>query len=306
MSKYSFLLPAYKPSFLDEALARIVSQTFEDFTVIVSDDYSPDDIESIVKRYKDSRISYRRNPANIGAENLVDHWNLLLESSDAEYVIIASDDDIYSSKFLEEIDELAVKYPDADILMARANTIDNSEQQISAGDDKQAEFLSFKEFIDNLLDTRKVHCVGNYVFKRNALKEIGGFVKFPLAWKSDTATAIALASHGVPCTSGTLFSFRLSGESITSMPRGTEKYDRLKLLATEQFFDVIKGIKSQISPQNTVFFKRRLCGEMQSYYWTLGFSEFLGLYWRMITRNRFASIRNAASFIVNWFVAKKR
>ena len=38
MIKYTFLLPAYKPDFFEEALRSIKSQTFKDFNVLVSDD----------------------------------------------------------------------------------------------------------------------------------------------------------------------------------------------------------------------------------------------------------------------------
>ena len=47
MAKYSFLLPAYKPDFLEVALRSIKSQTFSDFKVLVSDDCSPHDLKSI-------------------------------------------------------------------------------------------------------------------------------------------------------------------------------------------------------------------------------------------------------------------
>ena len=37
-TKYTFLLPAYKPDFFEVALRSIKSQTFKDFNVLVSDD----------------------------------------------------------------------------------------------------------------------------------------------------------------------------------------------------------------------------------------------------------------------------
>ena len=47
MVKYTFLLPAYKPDFLEVALRSIKSQTLKDFNVLVSDDCSPHDLKSI-------------------------------------------------------------------------------------------------------------------------------------------------------------------------------------------------------------------------------------------------------------------
>lgn len=50
MTKYTFLLPAYKPDFFEVALRSIKSQTYSDFKVLVSDDCSPHDLKSIYKR----------------------------------------------------------------------------------------------------------------------------------------------------------------------------------------------------------------------------------------------------------------
>ena len=47
MVKYTFLLPAFKPDFLEVALRSIKLQTLKDFKVLVSDDCSPHDLKSI-------------------------------------------------------------------------------------------------------------------------------------------------------------------------------------------------------------------------------------------------------------------
>lgn len=98
--KYSFLLPAFKSRFLKQAIESIISQTFFDFELIVSDDNSPENLKSIVDEFDDKRIVYRRNEKNIGAERMVDHWNLLLSVAKGDYVIMAADDDTYEAEFL--------------------------------------------------------------------------------------------------------------------------------------------------------------------------------------------------------------
>jgi nicotinate-nucleotide adenylyltransferase len=50
MSRYTFLLPAYKAKYLPEALESIKRQSFQDFEVIVSDDCSPEDIKGAFDR----------------------------------------------------------------------------------------------------------------------------------------------------------------------------------------------------------------------------------------------------------------
>ena len=120
MIKYTFLLPAYKPDFFELALRSIKSQTVKDFKVLVSDDCSPYDLKSIYDKVcgDDERFCYRRNEVNMGSNSLVSHWNLLLDMCDTEFFILASDDDIYEPTFLDEVDKLASKYPEVDLIRA--------------------------------------------------------------------------------------------------------------------------------------------------------------------------------------------
>ncbi len=72
MARYTFLLPAYKALFLDETLKSIISQTYTDFNVLISDDCSPENFEVICKPYlEDARFTYRRNERNMGSISLV-------------------------------------------------------------------------------------------------------------------------------------------------------------------------------------------------------------------------------------------
>ena len=64
----------------------------------------------------------------MGGKSLVSHWNLLVDLCDTEYLIMASDDDVYEPTFLEEIDKLVQKYPNVDILRAKAVRLENGKE----------------------------------------------------------------------------------------------------------------------------------------------------------------------------------
>ena len=49
MIKYSFVLPAYKARFFRDALDSILAQTYKDFELVIVNDASPEDLDSIVK-----------------------------------------------------------------------------------------------------------------------------------------------------------------------------------------------------------------------------------------------------------------
>ena len=70
MVKYSFVLPAYKARFFREAIESILNQTYSEFELIIVNDASPEDLDSIVNSYSDERIRYYRNKENIGGRDI--------------------------------------------------------------------------------------------------------------------------------------------------------------------------------------------------------------------------------------------
>ena len=214
--KYTFLLPAYKAAFFAEALDSIKKQSYYNFKVIVSDDFSPENLKKIYDSIvgSDSRFVYRRNDVNMGGKSLVSHWNLLVDMCDTEYMIMASDDDIYEPDFLKDINILVDKYPQVDILRARARRIENEVTTCEDGD--IPELLPQEEFLKYFGQKTMVLCLANYVFRTSALKAMGGFPDFPTAAKSDTATAICLSKKGIATTKDIQFSFRMSNENLSS------------------------------------------------------------------------------------------
>ena len=231
--KYTFLLPAYKVKYLSKALQSILSQTYNNFEIIVSDDNSPEGVKEIVDSLNDKRIRYRRNDVNIGGEKLVDHWNLLVNECNSDYIIMASDDDIYHPNFLSEIDKLANNYPQIDIIRARVQRIDENGEQ-TAKEDIFDKYQTELETINSIFCGKYIGCIGNYVFRTKALKDIGGFIHLPYAWFSDLLTVVAMAKNGQANTANILFSFRLSECNISNTKKN--KYmDLKKLNATIAF-----------------------------------------------------------------------
>ena len=232
--KYTFLLPAYKSSYLKDCLLSILSQTYQDFTVLVSDDFSPEPIYDIIQPFlSDKRVFYRRNPYNIGAEHLVTHWNLLLKMCQSPFFILAGDDDIYESTFLQEIDNLINSNPNSDIFRCKMDKI-NQDNEIIETEAFSPLFNDSFELIKLLFDKKHLHAIGAYVFRTNKLKELGGFIDFPLAWFSDDGTIIKMSSNGISCTSSTLFHARNSGKNISSRTDNNQALS-LKAQATISF-----------------------------------------------------------------------
>lgn len=240
MPKYSFVLPAYKARFFREALDSILSQTYKDFELIIVNDASPEDLESIVNSYDDPRIRYYVNKENIGGKDLVAQWNHCLEYATGEYIILASDDDVYHLEYLEKMNALVEKYPDVNVFRPRVQIIDKNSS-IKKRENYLIEKVSQIEFFYSWLLGIINSGIPYYIFKREALNALGGFKNYPMAWLSDDATVLLLSQHGVVSSTETLFSFRQSGYNISSLPVNKETLNRE--------FNALKLFYADINPE---------------------------------------------------------
>lgn len=233
--KYSFVLPAYKATFFREAIDSILNQTYKDFELIIVNDASPEDLNSIVNSYHDERIRYYVNEKNIGGTDLVAQWNHCIAYATGDYLILASDDDVYHFDYLKKMDALIDKYPNVNVFRPRIQYINSNGMVVDEASALLEEMLTEREFV--LLREKGMVSSGipYYIFRREVLIKIGGFVNLPSAWFSDDATVIILARNNIVNHNEILFSFRISGLNISSMLNSSSMLVN-KLLATESFF----------------------------------------------------------------------
>jgi len=95
-------LPIYNgEKFIRKRLENILSQTFNDFELIISDNASTDDSVKICKEFmeKDSRIKLYVQDKNIGQFN---NYNFILDHVLGKYFLWIAADDLLSPKFLEK------------------------------------------------------------------------------------------------------------------------------------------------------------------------------------------------------------
>ena len=234
--RYTFLLPAFKARFFEEALLSIKSQTYRDFKVIVSDDCSPEDLKSIYDKvcFDDPRFKYRRNDENMGGKSLVSHWNLLVDMCDTEFLIMASDDDVYLPNFLSASDQLLEKYPACNLLRGRSRAIDG-DRTVYKEECQTEDWVDTVEFIHRVYESDFVGGIASFIYRTEELKKSGMFIDFPSAWFSDDATNFIMAGHGCCITEDITFEVRNSDINISGQwgnPIDSEK----KVRATYAFY----------------------------------------------------------------------
>ena len=102
MPKVSIGLAVYNgEKFLCNALDSLLSQTFSDFELILSDNASTDSTQMICEKYakNDKRIRYFRQKNNIG---MFSNVMFVLEQAVCDYFQWAAVDDLWHPKFLEK------------------------------------------------------------------------------------------------------------------------------------------------------------------------------------------------------------
>lgn len=215
MPKVSFILPAYKRRFLQEAIASILAQTYHDFELIVVDDCSPEDLKSIVDEFRDGRMSYYRNEVNLGGKDLVAAWCRAMGYATGEWCVLASDDDVYHPDYLKEMVVLTEKYPQVDLVHCRNAEIDAKSNITSVGHGR----AEYETGIQMLYSSSVLRChqrMADLMFRRSTYDKFG-IPQYPLAWYSDHALAVKYAwEKGAACSSRILFMFRNSGVNLSS------------------------------------------------------------------------------------------
>lgn len=124
-------LPVYNgQNFVRQALDAILSQTFDDFELIICDNASTDDTEAICREYeaRDRRIRYHRNPKNLGAAK---NYNLVFELAQGKYFAWMNHDDLYAEEYLEKCITSLERQPSAILAYSKSFLIDEKGEHIA-------------------------------------------------------------------------------------------------------------------------------------------------------------------------------
>jgi glycosyltransferase involved in cell wall biosynthesis len=99
----SIAIPTYnRLSYLKEATASALEQTYENIEVLIIDDASTDETEKWCGALasRNPKIQYRRNQTNLG---LAGNWNALADAARGEYMVLMGDDDRLLPECVEKL-----------------------------------------------------------------------------------------------------------------------------------------------------------------------------------------------------------
>jgi len=120
----SICIPTYNQvDYLKKILDSVLSQTFEDYEIIISDDSTNDDISDLSFSHPlKEKIKYSKNEPSLGSPS---NWNNALDKANGQYIKIIHHDDWLTDKdSLQKFISSFQKNPDASLIFCASKTND--------------------------------------------------------------------------------------------------------------------------------------------------------------------------------------
>lgn len=90
------------------ALKSALSQDYDDYEIVVSNNSSEDNTEEVVSQFMGNKVRYIKTDYPM---SMVDHWNFLLDKVSCEWVYYLCDDDALAPFTLSYMDRIIQQYP---------------------------------------------------------------------------------------------------------------------------------------------------------------------------------------------------
>ena len=212
----SVCMPVYNGErFLRKAIESVLSQSLEDFELIICDDCSADASVAIIRSFEDCRIRFFENSGNLG---LVGNWNEAVSHATGRYVKLMMQDDILGRDALLRQSDLLEKNPQASMSVGNTSVIDVNDRVIFERHRFPEDVVEDgKKFARKSLRGRNIFCEPpNHMFRRDLIDKLGLYDK-SLIYTPDWDMCIRMCEAGdVACTSEEVMRFRISDTQETS------------------------------------------------------------------------------------------
>lgn len=158
--KVSVIVPSYNHSkFIEAAINSIITQTYQDFEIIISDDASKDDSVEKINKIVDPRIKLFPHKENMGA---VYNTNFCIEKATGEYIALLNSDDLWEKDKLEKQVNFLEKNRNIGAVFTNALFVDEEDKPLSIQEYQWADV-----FVEE--NKKKGEWLERFFFKLNCL-----------------------------------------------------------------------------------------------------------------------------------------
>ena len=227
MNKYSIILPVRNGGeYVKACINSILSQTFQDFNVVVLDNFSTDGTSEWLASLQLDKIVIIRADRPLSIE---ENWDRIKDISKNEFITLIGHDDVLYPDFLENINQLIDQYPAAGLYHTHFNFIDAHGKLIRKSKPMHS-LLTVNELLKGFL-TQTIDSMGTgYVMRATDYDAAGGIPgKYPNLLFADFELWLMLASKGgVAVSPNTCFAFRVH-QSTTGTSQDYKLHNALEL-----------------------------------------------------------------------------
>jgi glycosyltransferase involved in cell wall biosynthesis len=230
-------IPTYNRAggYLREALESALAQLYPNLEIVVSDNGSTDNTESVVRSYADPRIRYFRQQPPVTPN---DNFNFCLQQANGAYFLMLHDDDKIDPDFVETCMSAAGYDKHVGVIRTGTRIINAAGTVIKEGRNRVAG-LSLADFILGWFAGKTPLYVCSTLYNVEGLRSIGGFHSRHNLFQDVAATARVAAAMGRVDIEKPMASARQHGGKWTHVARVREWCeDSLELL------DILCGLAS--------------------------------------------------------------
>lgn len=241
----SVCIPSYnRAQYLPAAIESVLSQEFEDFELVISDDASDDETPAVCGRYSDSRVRFVASPRRLG---LAGNYNRCVELAHGDYVVLLHSDDALRPEYLKRAAAVLDAHEDVGLVHCATQHIDEAGnpltlQRLFDTDTIDREEVTLRHL---LLDGCVVSPAG--VMVRREIYEAVGLFSDKIVWSEDWHmwSRIALTCP-VAYISEPLSLYREHGDNSTSAVMTGGRNARQECWAVEDLFDLIRRTRPDL------------------------------------------------------------
>lgn len=215
MAKYSIILPVRNGSnHIRECIKSILEQTVADFDLIILENCSTDDTLEIINAFNDPRISIIPSEKPLTIE---ENWARIPAVPKNEFITLIGHDDVLDARYLETMDLLIDRFPDASLYQTHFRYIDAKGTVLKKC--KPMPGTIAPETAVALFMADKISLMGTGFLMRAAhYDQVGGIPPYPKLLFADMELFIHLTLLGyLAVAPEERFSYRLHPAATTSV-----------------------------------------------------------------------------------------
>jgi hypothetical protein len=170
-------IPTYnRAASLRDTIASVLSQSYRDFRLLVSDNASDDETPDVVASFADPRIEYLPSARNIG---MIGNFNRLIHHAETPFLVLLPDDDLLYPDHLRCVVDVLERYPSVGVVHTAYDLVDSDSTVLSRGANLlgTAQALTIEsthDFLERALCSNPIVSFPSAIYRTEAIKDAEG------------------------------------------------------------------------------------------------------------------------------------